>query len=188
MLVLASQSPRRREILTQAGFSFSVRVPGIEEVRLGSESPDDYVRRLALEKARAAAYAPEEFVLAADTVVVVDGAVLEKPGSSSEAEAMLRRLSGRPHVVLTGVCLLHGGELWSEVESTRVFFSALSDAELRGYCASGEPMDKAGAYAIQGLASKFIERVEGCYFNVVGLPISLVYRLCKQAGYSFNAG
>jgi septum formation protein len=101
---------------------------------------------------------------------------------------MLRRLSGRAHVVLTGVCLLHGGQEWSEVESTRVVFSTLTEDEVREYCASGEPMDKAGAYAIQGLASKFIERVEGCYFNVVGLPISVVYRLCKQAGYNFNAG
>src|SRR5664279_4930625 len=101
MLVLASQSPRRREILTRAGFSFSVRVPGIEEVRLSSESPEDYVRRLALEKARAAVASPEEFVLAADTVVVVDGAVLEKPVSTQDAGDMLRRLSGRPHVVLT---------------------------------------------------------------------------------------
>jgi septum formation protein len=188
MLVLASQSPRRREILTQAGFHFIVRVPGIDKVRSGTESPADYVHRLALEKARAAAASPEEFVLAADTVVVVDGAVLEKPGSVFEAGEMLRRLSGRSHVVLTGVCLLHGGQEWSGVESTSVFFSAMTEDELRGYAESGEPMDKAGAYAIQGLASKFIERVEGCYFNVVGLPISLVYRLCKQAGYSFNAG
>jgi septum formation protein len=188
MLVLASQSPRRREILTQAGFVFTVRVPGIEEVRLSTESPEDYVRRLALEKARAAASSPEEFVLAADTVVVVDGAVLEKPVSTKDAGEMLRRLSGRSHVVLTGVCLLHSGQEWSGAESTSVYFSALTEDELRDYCASGEPMDKAGAYAIQGLASKFIQRVEGCYFNVVGLPISHVYRLCKQAGYSFSAG
>ncbi len=188
MLVLASQSPRRREILTQAGFSFTVRVPGIEEVRRDSESPEDYVRRLALEKARAAASSPLEFVLAADTVVVVDGAVLEKPASTLDAERMLLRLSGRPHAVLTGVCLLQGGQALCAVESTRVYFSTLSEVEVRDYCASGEPMDKAGAYAIQGLASKFIERVEGCYFNVVGLPVSLVYRLCKQAGYSFNEG
>jgi septum formation protein len=188
MLVLASQSPRRREILAQAGFSFTVRVPGIEEVRRESESPEAYVSRLALEKARAAASSPDEFVLAADTIVVVDEAVLEKPSSAADAERMLRRLSGRAHVVLTGVCLLHGGEERCGVESTRVFFSPLSEAEVREYCASGEPMDKAGAYAIQGLASKFIERIEGCYFNVVGLPVSLVYRLCRQAGYSFNAG
>lgn len=188
MLVLASQSPRRREILTQAGFSFTVRVPGIEEVRLPGESPEQYVSRLALEKARAAASSSEEFVLAADTVVIVDETVLEKPASADEAAAMLRRLSGGPHDVLTGVCLLHGGAEWRAVESTRVVFSPLSEEEVSGYCASGEPMDKAGAYAIQGLASKFIERVEGCYFNVVGLPISLVYRLCRQAGYNFNAG
>ena len=188
MLVLASQSPRRREILTQAGFAFTVRVPGIEEVLLPSESPEAYVRRLALDKAHAAASSPEEFVLAADTVVVVDGVVLEKPASPTHAAEMLRRLSGRSHAVLTGVCLLHGAQEWCAVESTCVCFSALSEDEIRTYCASGEPMDKAGAYAIQGLASKFIERVEGCYFNVVGLPISLVYRLCKQAGYSFSAG
>ncbi len=115
-------------------------------------------------------------------------AELEKPASPEDAVGMLRRLSGRPHDVLTGVCLLHGSQQWRAVESTRVVFSPLSEEEVSAYCASGEPMDKAGAYAIQGLASKFIERVEGCYFNVVGLPISLVYRLCRQAGYNFNAG
>lgn len=168
--------------------SFIVRVPGVEEVRGAAESPEDYVRRLARDKARAAASTPEEFVLAADTVVVVDDSVLEKPSSGADAGTMLRRLSGRSHVVLTGVCLLHNGQSREEVASTRVFISALSDAEIRDYCVSGEPMDKAGAYAIQGLASKFIERIDGCYFNVVGLPISLVYRMLKQAGYNFNAG
>ena len=188
MLVLASQSPRRSEILAQAGLPFTVRVSGVEEIRQPAESPEDYVRRLAQDKARAAVSSPAEFVLAADTVVVVDGSVLEKPVSSSDAEAMLRRLSGRSHAVLTGVCLLHDGVERAQVESTRVFFSSLSEDEIRDYCASGEPMDKAGAYAIQGLASKFIQRIEGCYFNVVGLPISLVYRLLQDAGYSFNAG
>ena len=188
MLVLASQSPRRREILAQAGLPFTVRVSGVEEVRLPSESPEDYVRRLAVDKAAAAVSSPQEFVLAADTVVVVDDLVLEKPRSVEDAADMLRRLSGRAHAVLTGVCLLHEGRQWAGVESTRVCFSHLSEDEIRGYCVSGEPMDKAGAYAIQGLASKFIERVEGCYFNVVGLPISFVYRLLKEAGYNFNAG
>lgn len=194
MLVLASQSPRRREILSQAGLPFVVRVPGVEEVRAPAESPTEYVRRLARDKARAAAAGASEFVLAADTVVVVDNIVLEKPrpdnaaGSGESAEQMLRRLSGRDHVVLTGVCLLHEGQERVHVETTRVRFSALSDDEIRDYCASGEPLDKAGAYAIQGLASKFIEGIEGCYFNVVGLPISLVYRLLKEAGYSFRAG
>jgi septum formation protein len=186
MLVLASQSPRRREILAQAGLPFVVRVSGVEEVRQPAETPEDYVRRLALDKARASVSSPDDFVLAADTVVVVDGTVLEKPRSSEDAGEMLRLLSGRSHAVLTGVCLLHDGVERTYVESTRVTFSPLSTEEIRGYCASGEPMDKAGAYAIQGLASKFIERVEGCYFNVVGLPISLVYRLLKEAGYSFR--
>lgn len=188
MLVLASQSPRRREILAQAGLPFTVRVPGVEEVRLPAESAEDYVRRLARDKARAAVSSPQDFVLAADTVVVADDIVLEKPCSVGDAERMLGLLSGRSHAVLTGVCLLHDGRERAHVESTRVFFSPLSTEEIRGYCASGEPMDKAGAYAIQGVASKFIERIEGCYFNVVGLPISLVYRLLKEAGYSFNAG
>lgn len=188
MLVLASQSPRRREILAQAGLPFIVRVSGVEEVRGASESPEAYVRRLARDKARAVASSPDDFVLAADTVVVVDDSVLEKPASGADAAAMLLRLSGRSHVVLTGVCLVSQGHEWSEVESTRVYFSRFSEAEIRAYCASGEPMDKAGAYAIQGLASKFIERIEGCYFNVVGLPVSRVYRMLKLAGYSFNAG
>ncbi len=188
MLVLASQSPRRREILAQAGLPFTVRAPGVEEVRRPLESPEDYVRRLATDKARAAVSAPEDFTLAADTVVVVNDTVLEKPRSVEDAERMLRLLSGCSHTVLTGVCVLHDSQELTNAESTRVFFSPLSPEEIRGYCASGEPMDKAGAYAIQGLASKFIERIEGCYFNVVGLPISLVYRLLKQAGYSFKAG
>jgi septum formation protein len=179
MLVLASQSPRRSELLRQAGVPFIVRIPGIVESRLSAESPPDYVRRLAIEKARAAA----EFVLAADTVVVAAGEVLEKPRSAEDAARMLRLLSGRAHTVLTGVCLLHAGVERAAVEATRVVFAPMTDQEVLDYTASGEPMDKAGAYAIQGRASKFIERIEGCYFNVVGLPVSLVYRLLKAAGY-----
>src|ERR1035438_341160 len=183
MLVLASQSPRRSELLRQAGLPFIVRIPGIAESRLSAESPSDYVRRLAIEKARAAAVDPAEFVLAADTVVVADGEVLEKPRSTEDAARMLRLLSGRAHTVLTGVCLLHAGVERAEVEATRVVFAPMTDQEVLDYTASGEPMEKAGAYAIQGRASKFIERIEGCYFNVVGLPVSLVYRLLKAAGY-----
>jgi len=183
MLVLASQSPRRSELLRQAGLGFVVRIPGVVETRLPGEPPADYVRRLAIEKARAAAAASDEFVLAADTVVVADGEVLEKPQSADDAARMLRRLSGRPHVVLTGVCVLHDGREHAAVESTRVFFTPMTEHEVLAYAACGEPMDKAGAYAIQGRASKFIERIEGCYFNVVGLPVSLVYRLLKTAGY-----
>ncbi len=184
MLVLASQSPRRSELLRQAGLPFIVRIPGIVESRLSAESPPDYVRRLAIEKARAAAVDPAEFVLAADTVVVAAGEVLEKPRSVEDAARMLRLLSGRTHTVLTGVCLLHAGVERAAVEATRVVFAPMTDQEVLDYTASGEPMDKAGAYAIQGRASKFIERIEGCYFNVVGLPVSLVYRLLKAAGYA----
>jgi septum formation protein len=183
MLVLASQSPRRSELLRQAGLPFVVRVPNVAERGLPGEAPEDYVRRLALEKARAAVARPAEFVLAADTVVVADGEVLEKPCSVDDAARMLRRLRGRPHTVLTGVCVLHAGVERLAVEATRVVFAPMTDEEVRAYAASGEPMDKAGAYAIQGLASKFVERIEGCYFNVVGLPVALVYRLLRQAGY-----
>jgi len=184
MLVLASQSPRRQEILTQAGLRFSVRPAGIEECRQPHEFPHQYVLRLAREKALAVDATPEEFVLAADTTVVVDGDCLEKPQSPEDAAAMLRLLNNRDHFVLTGVCLRHGSELLTHVESTLVRFGELSDLEIQSYAACGEPMDKAGAYAIQGLASKFIRRIEGCYFNVVGLPIAKVYEMLKTAGYA----
>ena len=188
MLVLASQSPRRSELLRQAGLPFIVRIPGIVESRLSAESPQEYVRRLAVAKARAVAADPAEFVLAADTVVVCAGEVLEKPRSIDDAARMLRLLSGRPHTVLTGVCLLHAGVERAEVEATRVVFTPMTKEEVLAYTSSGEPMDKAGAYAIQGRASKFIERIEGCYFNVVGLPVALVYRLLKAAGYGCDQG
>ena len=164
-----------------------MRIPGVAETRLPGERPEDYVKRLAIDKAHAAAGDRSEFVLAADTVVLADDEVLEKPDSLDDAERMLRRLSGRPHVVLTGVCVLHDGVEHAAVEATRVFFTPLTDDEVRTYAACGEPMDKAGAYAIQGRASKFIERIEGCYFNVVGLPVSLVCRLLKTAGYDGKA-
>jgi septum formation protein len=178
-LILASQSPRRSELLAAAGFSFIVRVKPVEEVRRNGESPVSYVRRLACEKAATARENPGEIVLGADTVVVVDDHVLEKPRDAEDARAMLRLLSGRDHTVITGICLAHDGGSISDHSSTEVRFAPLTDAEIDEYVASGEPMDKAGAYAIQGLASKFIERIEGCYFNVVGLPVSLVYRYWK---------
>lgn len=183
MIVLASQSPRRREILLNAGFEFEVRPANVEEIPLASEDPAAYVLRLAKEKAAAAGAGAQEFVLAADTTVAAAGHILEKPHSAGDAARMLRLLSGRTHEVLTGVCLRHGGREWSGMASTQVRFLELSEAEILDYAASGEPMDKAGGYAIQGLASKFIDRIEGCYFNVVGLPVSLVYQLLKQAGY-----
>lgn len=182
MLILASSSPRRQEILRDAGIPFTVRKVHVDEVRAPSEAPETYVRRLAREKAAAAGRAPGEIVLAADTIVVLGDQVLEKPSSPEDAARMLRLLSGRCHQVLTGVCLLAASGEWVEIATTNVLFAPLTETEIHAYATSGEPMDKAGAYAIQGLASKFVERIEGCYFNVVGLPVSLVYRLLKLAG------
>ncbi len=181
MLVLASNSPRRREILTAAGFEFVVRVPDIAEERRAGETPMDYVRRLAVDKAFAVPKNAGEIVLAADTTVVVDLEVLEKPRDMRDAIRMLTLLSGREHEVITGVCLRSDAGKIVDAAVTRVRFARMSEEEIDRYVASGEPMDKAGAYAIQGLASKFIERVDGCYFNVVGLPIALVYRHLKGA-------
>ncbi len=188
MIVLASQSPRRRELLANAGISCAVRPAGIEEEPREGESPEQYVARLAREKAEAVEAGEEEFVLAADTTVVVDGQILEKPHSAEEAARMLRLLHGRDHLVLTGVCLRHQGRFWTAVESTRVWFIPLREEEIAAYARSGEPLDKAGGYAIQGLASRFAERIEGCYFNVVGLPVSRVYRMLRAAGYHFSEG
>ncbi len=180
MLVLASQSPRRAAILEQAGIRFSVRFASVLEQREPGESPESYVRRLALDKARAVSRAPREIVLAADTIVVAGAEVLEKPSDIADAARMLEQLSGRVHRVITAICLRHDeGEL-VDAASTEVVFSPMSAQEIAYYAASGEPMDKAGAYAIQGLASRFIERIDGCYFNVVGLPVSLVYRRLKE--------
>lgn len=182
-LVLASQSPRRKEILAFAGIPFTIRAPRVEEVRLADESPEDYVRRLALEKARAVPVAEDEVILSADTTVVFRHHVLEKPRDPDDANRMLSLLEGKEHQVMTGICLRTRREELVDIEVTRVWFSPLDQAEIAAYVASGEPDDKAGGYAIQGLASKFIERIEGCYFNVVGLPVALVYRRLKQIGY-----
>jgi septum formation protein len=179
MLILASQSPRRKELLERAGITFKVEVAGIPEAPGPGESAENYVRRLSRQKAEAVTGDP---VLGADTVVVVDGAILEKPADGEDARRMLKILSGRAHVVLTGVCLRQGDRMFSEVCETSVHFAQLSEMELEEYVASGEPMDKAGAYGIQGLASRFIHRIEGDYLNVVGLPVAVVYRLLKQAG------
>ncbi len=188
MLILASQSPRRREILSNAGFSFDVRSPGVEEIHRSGETPAEYVERMARSKALAAARDGDEWVLAADTTVVCDGQILEKPLDVEDARRMLRALGGRQHSVLTGLCLRHQGHAWSGVEETRVWFTPLEEAEIEEHAASGEPMDKAGGYAIQGLASKFIHRIEGCYFNVVGLPVARVRLLLAGAGFNFSRG
>jgi septum formation protein len=178
-LVLASQSPRRRELLATAGFQFTVRARPVEERRGLNESPRDYVSRLAREKAEAAWEGQQEVVLGADTTVVLGDRVLEKPQDADEAREMLRALSGARHTVMTGICLRGEGGTIVDCESTDVFFARLSESEIDEYALSGEPMDKAGAYAIQGLASKFVKRVEGCYFNVMGLPLAMFYRHWK---------
>ncbi len=178
MLVLASQSPRRREILARAGIPFMARTGReVDETPRGGETPEAYVRRLAREKAESVEYCLDEVVLGADTTVAVGSLILGKPADSADAARMLRSLSGRAHDVMTGVCLRSSRGLVEGCEVTRVWFSELADAEIEEYVASGEPLDKAGAYGIQGLASKFIPRIEGCYFNVVGLPVALVVQL-----------
>lgn len=183
-LILASNSPRRRELLRNAGFEFDVRPSGIEEARLADESPEDFTRRLARDKALDVARQSEagSLVLGADTVVAVDGEILEKPVDAVDAARMLRTLSGRTHRVITAVCLIRAPErllAWRH-ETTSVTFRKLTNEEIENYVASGEPFDKAGGYAIQGLASRFVPRVEGCYFNVVGLPVPLVYEIVKS--------
>ena len=183
MLVLASQSPRRKELLERAGLQFTIRVPKVDEVRLPDEPPEIYVERLARDKAFAVPAAPGEWILAADTTVVLDHHVLEKPADDNDARRMLRLLSGRTHQVMTGVCLRRGQDSWTAVETTDVEFRPLTKEEIDAYVSSGEPRDKAGAYAIQGLASKFIPRIEGCYFNVVGLPVARVCELLLASGY-----
>jgi septum formation protein len=180
VLVLASRSPRRQQILRDAGIPFVVRVADVPEQRRPNESPADYVRRLAQEKAFAVTISAGEVVLGADTVVVIDGQVLEKPRDARDAERMLGLLSGREHEVITGICLRSEAHKIVDTAITRVRFVSLTREEIEAYVASGEPMDKAGAYAIQGLASKFVDRVEGSYSNVVGLPVALVYRLLNE--------
>jgi len=183
MLVLASASPRRSELLKQAGFSFTVRPADIPEDPFPDEDPIAYVTRLALAKAQ------EVFnqlgdssasVLGADTTVIVDSQILGKPEGPADAARMLRLLSGRSHVVATGIALVTADSAEATVEVTTVFFSDLTDSEIAEYVATGEPMDKAGAYAIQGLAARWIPRIEGCYFNVVGLPIARVAVLMQS--------
>jgi septum formation protein len=175
MLVLASQSPRRSEILRRAGISFTVRAVPVDETPNPGERPEDYVQRLAETKVRAVESAPDEVVLGADTTVVIDGEMFGKPADEADARRMLARLEGRRHLVMTGICLKRGDEAVRDWAETKVWFASMSAAEIEEYVASGEPMDKAGAYAIQGLASKFVEKIEGCYTNVMGLPIALVY-------------
>ena len=182
MLVLASASPRRSELLRNAAIQFIVDPAHVREEPGPLERPLDYAKRLAREKALTAlARHPHDAVLGADTVVVVDEHLLEKPADAEDAARMLRLLSGRAHQVITGVSVVAPGFEITEAETTQVYFGRLSDQEIAEYVASGEPMDKAGAYGIQGIASRWIGRIEGCYFNVVGLPIERVYRMLRAA-------
>ena len=188
MLVLASASPRRQEILRNAGLRFVVHPTDIPEVPHPGEAPRAFAERMAREKALAVfRQRPNDTILGADTVVTVEQQILGKPADQADAARMLRLLSGRSHTVITAVCLISAqpktGNSKLETcfedvrsEATRVTMEPLSDDDIRSYAATDEPMDKAGAYAIQGRASKFIERIEGCYFNVMGLPVALVYR------------
>jgi len=187
-LVLASQSPRRAEILRQAGIPFTVSVAPVDETPLPGEPPVRYVERLAELKAAAVDAAPDEIVVAADTTVVVDGHMLGKPTDEADARRMLSLLSGRRHEVVTGICLRRGAERMVDHAVTAVWFAPMSEPEIAAYAASGEPVDKAGAYAIQGLASKFITGIDGCYFNVVGLPVPLLYRHLNSAGRPWYFG
>jgi septum formation protein len=188
-IVLASASPRRQEILRNAGIAFVVHPSNVPEIPKPGEAPRAYAERLAREKAIAVSkQRPEDSVLGADTVVVVDGELLEKPKDAADARRMLRLLSGKTHQVITGVCLT-GPVLKNKdrgpttrSETTLVTMSTLTDDDIRGYVATGEPMDKAGAYAIQGISSRWISRIEGDYFNVVGLPVALVYRMLREEG------
>ena len=182
-LVLASGSPRRADLLRAAGIPFDVFPVDVDEQFLPGEKPEHAVARLAEAKATvAAASHPDAIVLGADTTVVVRGEALAKPADASDAARMLRLLSGRTHDVLTGICLSHQGRRLVHVEPTRVRMARMGESEIAWYVSTDEPFDKAGGYAVQGLASRFIEGIEGSYSNVVGLPISSVYELLKELG------
>lgn len=190
-LILASGSPRRRELLAQAGFEFTVRAADVDESVRAGEDPVSYVTRLAREKAQAVfevegqetrdkGREDDVVVLGADTTVVLDGEILGKPKDAADAARMLRALGGRTHRVITGVAVVSAERVEVAAEITAVRFAEIGDAEIAVYVASGEPMDKAGAYGIQGRAARWIPRIEGCYFNVVGLPLALVSAMLEE--------
>ncbi|BAU47185.1 septum formation protein Maf [Sulfurifustis variabilis] len=188
MIYLASASPRRRELLAQAGLAFEVVPSNIVELAREGEPPAEYVQRVALDKARFVAKVvrerglPARPVLGADTEVVLDGAVLGKPRDRADGIAMLRRLSGRAHSVLTGIALVHQDGEYGALSESRVTFARLTDDEIARYWETGEPADKAGGYAIQGRGAVFISRIEGSYSGVVGLPLHELAELLKRAG------
>jgi len=181
-IYLASQSPRRRELLTQIGIEYEILLNEIDETPIADEQADDYVRRLAIEKARAGQKLATEDkpVLGADTIVVIDKQLLGKPSCQQDAMAMLLSLSDRTHQVLTAVALVQGDKVLSEVVTTQVTFRKINEQEALNYWLSGEPKDKAGGYGIQGLGGQFVEKIEGCYFSVVGLPLMKTQQLLNR--------
>jgi septum formation protein len=194
MLILASSSPRRRELLLQAGLDFTVASANIDESAQSGEVPAKYVQRLAVEKAQAVwerareedSAADPVVVLGADTTVVLDGEIMGKPVNVFDARRMLEKLAGRTHQVLTGIAAVSRNGVVSDVEVTQVFFDLIDEDELKHYLASDEPLDKAGAYGIQGYAARWIPRIEGCFFNVVGLPLSRTMQLLAKAREGHN--
>jgi septum formation protein len=186
-IVLASASPRRQQLLRLLLGNFTVCASDVDEAPENGELPYPLVRRLAEAKARAAEpFHADAIIIGADTVVVYRQHVLGKPTSAEDAMRMLKLLSGKTHFVLTGLCVLQGGVCQVEVAQSFVSFNRMSADEIKAYLETGEPMDKAGAYAIQGYGSRFIEKVEGCFFNVVGLPVSRLYHMLMKAGYDFH--
>jgi septum formation protein len=189
MLILASASPRRHELLAQAGLKFKIAAANLNEDLLENEPAAAYVQRLAEEKAQAVWNAHESLntpedplvVLGADTCVVADGHILGKPTDTADARRMLTLLSGRTHAVLTGIAVVTSTKVLRDLDITQVTFNCVTDSEIAQYIVSGEPLDKAGAYAIQGYAARWIPRIEGCYFNVVGLPIARTIALLAEA-------
>ena len=189
-LVLASQSPRRRELLALIGLAHEVRPADIDESYLEGESPEQHCERLARGKASALAgqVSRDAVIIGSDTIVVVDGLVLGKPSDAADAMRMLRMLSGRSHTVLTAVAVARGGRLESAVERVSVSFRELDDEEIAAYIATREPMDKAGAYGIQGYGATIVSRIEGDYFAVMGLALNLLVRLLARVGLRYEFG
>jgi septum formation protein len=186
-VILASASPRRRELLAQVGIAHTVHPADIDETPHPDEMPRAHADRLARAKA-AAVSRPDSLTIGSDTIVVVDGAILGKPVDAADARRMLRLLSGRTHVVMTGVAVAWQGRIAADVEEVRVTFAALDDALIDGYIATGEPMDKAGAYGIQGYGATLVTRIEGDYFAVMGLALGLLVRLIRSLGVRYDFG
>jgi len=183
MIILASSSPRRRELLSMIGLDYRIEVSGEEEIQPHGLPPEEFVKTLALQKAQPVAELhPHDCVVGADTIVFLDGEILGKPHTPEVAKAFLARMQGKQHVVYTGVAVLKDGHADVRHCETRVTFSPMTEREIDAYVATGEPLDKAGAYGVQGPGGVFVERVEGNYFNVIGLPLPMLYRMLIDAG------